>query len=173
MAVRYTVYCKQSVARVTPEQLLAGVQEADLHTIAENDDIPDDSIVSALGQLRIEDVKPGGFCWYRLCYRPSGLRQIDVERWYTSEEVRGVATEILADIQDDGHPAFARIRVHLEELVDIVNASFGSSKGEEMAPILASEVVRWLAEGYDGIIRAADGSWWCLGKHGEYKSLVG
>jgi hypothetical protein len=173
VAVRYTVYCKQSVAHVTPEQLLAGVREADLPTIAENDDIPDDAIISALGSLLIEDVKPGGFCWYRLCYRPSGLRQIDVERWQTPEEVRGVATEVLGDMQDDGHPAFARIRVHLEEVVDIVDASFGSAKGEEMAPILASEVARWLAEKYDGIIRAADGSWWCLGKHDEYKPLVG
>src|SRR5271170_3526391 len=150
MAVRYSVYCKQSVAHVTPEQLLAGVQEADLHTIAE-DDVSEDAIVSALGQLRFEDVKPGGFCWYRLCYRPSGLRQIDVERWQTSDQVRGVVNEILADIQDDGHPAFARIRVHLEEVVDIVRASFGSSEGEEMAPTLASEVARWWAEGHDGI----------------------
>jgi len=29
-----TVYCKRSVAHVTPDQLLAGTREADLHTIA-------------------------------------------------------------------------------------------------------------------------------------------
>ena len=52
MAIRYTVYCTKSVAQVTPKQLLDGVQVADLHTIAENDDIPDDVIVDALGQLR-------------------------------------------------------------------------------------------------------------------------
>jgi hypothetical protein len=172
MAARYTVYCKQSVAHVTPEQLLAGVCDADLHTIAEVD-VPEDAIVSALGQLRIENVKPDGFRWYRLCYRPSGLRQIDVERWQTPEEVRGDAAEPLEDMQDDGHPAFARICDDLEQAVDIVSASFGSSEGEEMAPVLASEVARWLAEKYDGIIQAADGRWWSLGKSGEYRPLVG
>jgi hypothetical protein len=35
MAIRYTVYCKQNVSAVTPEQLLAGVPVADLHTLAE------------------------------------------------------------------------------------------------------------------------------------------
>ena len=88
MAIRYTVYCQRSVAGVTPEQLLAGVCEADLFTIAENNDVPDDVIEDALAQLRIENVDPQGFRWYRLCYRPAGVRQIDVERWQTADEVR-------------------------------------------------------------------------------------
>jgi hypothetical protein len=171
MAVRYTVYCRRSVAGVTPERLLAGTREADLHTIAENDDIPDDVIVDALGQLRIENVDPQGFRFYRLCYRPDGVRQIDVERWQTAEEVRGVAAEVLEDLQAEGHPALDRIRAHLGRTVDIVDASFGSAPGERMAPVLASEVTRWLAEKFGGIIRAADGSWWELGRHGEYQPL--
>jgi len=41
-----------------------------------------------------------------------------------------------------------------------------------MAPVLASEVTRWLAEQYDGIIRASDDSWWELGAiYHEYQPL--
>jgi hypothetical protein len=172
MAIRYTVYCKRSVAGVTPEQLLAGVQSVDLHTIAEGDEIPDEVIVEALGQLRIENVDPSGFRFYRLCYRPAGKRQIDVERWQTAGEVQGVAAEVLEGLEDEGHPALGRIRAHLQGTVDIVAASFGSSPGEQMAPVLASEVTRWLAEKYDGIIRAADDTWWELGpRYHEYRPL--
>jgi hypothetical protein len=173
MGIRYTAYCKKSVAHVTPDQLLAGVKRADLHTIAENNDVPEDAIVSALGQLRIENVDPSGFRFYRFSYRPEGKRQIDVERWVTGDEVRGVAAEVLENLEADGHPALARIRTHLLESVDIVSASFGSSPGEAMAVVLASEVTRWLAEQFDGIIRAADYSWWQLGKYHEYQPLSG
>ncbi|WP_157369151.1 hypothetical protein [Zavarzinella formosa] len=171
MAIRYTVYCRKSVAGVTPEQLLAGSREADLHTIAENDDIPDDVIVDALRQLRIQNVDPPGFRFYRLCYRPDGVRQIDVERWQTADEVLAVVAEVLEGLEDKGHPALDRIRACLGQTVDIVNASFGSAPGEKMAPVLASEVTRWLAQQFDGIIRAADDSWWQLGVHGEYQPL--
>jgi hypothetical protein len=171
MAIRYAVYCQQSVAKVTPEQLLAGTRESDLHTIAECEDIPDEVIVAALDQLRIENVQPPGFAFYRLCYRPDGVRQIDVERWQAAGEVRGVIAEVLEELEHHSHPALACIRQHFEQTVDIVDASFGSAPGEAMAPVLASEVTRWLAEHYGGIIRAADDTWWTLGRHGEYQPL--
>jgi hypothetical protein len=173
MGIRYTAYCKKSVAHITPAELLAGVERADLHTIAEGNDVPEEAILSALDQLRIENVDPSGFRFYRLSYRPEGRRQIDVERWVTEDVVRGVVAEVLEDLEPDGHPAFARIRTHLLETVDIVDASFGSSPGEAMAVVLASEVTRWLAEQFDGIIRAADNSWWQLGKYHEYQPLGG
>jgi hypothetical protein len=172
MAARYTVYCKRSVAGVTPAQLLAGTRIADLHTIAENDDVPEDVIMSALGQLRMENVDSSGFRFYHLHYRPEGKRPIDVERWQTPGEVQVVVAELLEDLEANRHPALERIRNHLGETVDIVSASFGSSPGEQMAPILASEVTRWLAEQFDGIIRAADNSWWELGpEYHEYQRL--
>jgi hypothetical protein len=61
MPIRYTVFCKRSVADVAPQQLLAGVRAADLQTLAENDEIPDEVIAEALDQLRIENVDPVGF----------------------------------------------------------------------------------------------------------------
>jgi len=172
MAIRYTVYCKRSVKEVTPRQLLAGTQIADLHTIAENDNVPEETIVSALRLLRIENVDPVGFRFFRLYYRPEGKRQIDIERWQTLDEVQAVVVEVLEDLETKNHPALNRIREHLGQTVDIVDASFGSSPGELIAPILASEVTRWLAEQFDGIIRAADDSWWELGQqYHEYQQI--
>ena len=89
MAASYTAYLMRSCADLAPQELLAGTREADLHTIAE-DDISDDAIIlDALKQLRIENVKPPGFVFYRLSYRPEGLRQIDVERWPTLDATQG------------------------------------------------------------------------------------
>ena len=39
MAIRYTVYCKKPAAGVAPQQLLSGVRQADLLTLAENDNV--------------------------------------------------------------------------------------------------------------------------------------
>ena len=168
MAMRYTAYCKKSAADVTPAQLLAGTTDADLMTIAEYDDVPDALVESALGQLRMDRVEGDGFHFYRLSYRPEGVRQIDVERWQTIEEVREVVAEVLEDLEAREEPLLHKLRPHLDATVDIVDASFGSSPDEVMAPVLASEVTRWLAERFDGIIRAADDSWWELGSVGEY-----
>jgi hypothetical protein len=171
MPIRYTVFCKRSAAAVTPEQLLAGTRVADLHTIAEFDDIPEEVIVDALEQLRIENVDPSGFRFYRLSYRPAGVRQIDMERWQTPEEVSTIVAEVLENLKVNGRPALERIRGHLQQTVDIIDASFGAMPGERMAPVLASEAMRWLAEKFDGIIRDANGAWWELGRHHEYKPL--
>ena len=144
--------------------MLAGTRIADLHTIAENDNVPDELIVEALQQLRIENIDATGFRFYRLSYRAEGKRQIDIQRWQTIEEVRIDVAEVLENLEAKGHPALERIRSHLSESLDIVDAAFGSMPGELMAPILASEVTRWLAQHYDGIIRAADDTWWELGR---------
>jgi len=138
MATRFTIYCKQTVANVTPEELLAGTCIADLHTIAEGYGISDDEVIlDALDQLRIENVDPSGFLFYRLSYRPDGMRQIDIHRWQTRGEVESVVAEVLADLTTTQHPELSRIQAHLSQTVDIVSASFGSSASEQMAPALA------------------------------------
>ena len=149
--------------KVTPEELLDGTTDTDLETIAEGYGVPDVVVADALGQLRIENTRASGFVCYRLGYRPEGKRQIDIERWPTPDKVRANVTEVLEDLESTGNPLLERIRSHLSETVDIVDVSFGASPGEQMAPVLASEAVRWLAEKFDGIIRDDGDAWWQLG----------
>jgi hypothetical protein len=173
VAVRYTAYCKKTTVCVTPQQLLSGVRQADLLTIAEGDQVPKELAESAEEHLAIADMAPDKpFTFYRLTYLPGTVRQIDVERWSSIEEVRGELAELVGDLEAEENPVLPRIRAHLDSVVDIVDVSFGSSPGEAMAPILASEVTRWLAEQFDGIIRAADDTWWYLESAGEFVELT-
>lgn len=170
MADRFIVYCKKSVSALTPEELLAGVQLADLHTIAEDYDLSDEEITDALNQLRVANITLGAFQRFRLSYRTEGERQIEVERWPIREIVEGVKEEVLQDME--GEALFEKVNAHFKETVDIVWASFGSSAEEAMAPVIASEAMRWIAEKYDGIVRHGS-VWWRLGaRYHEYQLLT-
>jgi hypothetical protein len=168
VAVRFTAFCKSSAAGISPADLLTGITAGDLMTAAEGDEVPDALIESALDQLRIERVEGEGFFFYRLSYRPDGHRQVDIHRWAPIEEARDVAAEVLDDLEASGDPLLPVLRPHLDATIDVVDASFGSSPDEAMALTLASEVARWIAEKYAGIIQAPDDTWWELGSHGEY-----
>jgi hypothetical protein len=171
MGIHYTVYCKQSVAHVTPKELLEGVTAADLPALAKKQDVPEEQVAAALDALRVENLKPPGFVVYRLVYRPAALRQVDVECWESKEDVQAVLDEELEELAAEGHPHFKQIRVHLKQCVDVIDASCGPTPGEGMARVLAAEVARWLAGRFDGIIRTADEQWWRLGPRGEFLPL--
>lgn len=173
MAIRYTVYCRKPAGGVTPQQLLDGLLQADLVMLAEHDEVPEEMAEAAEEHLAITDLAPDQpFTHYRVVYRPGDVRQIDVERWSSIEEVRGDLAELVEDLEAGRDAVLPRIRPHLDEVIDIVDASFGSSPGEAMAPTLAAEITRWLAEQFDGIVRAADDSWWRLGPAGEYVEII-
>jgi len=170
MAITYTVFCKKSAREVSPEQLLKGILESDLHTIAEGYEVPEEVILAALGQLRMANVSPPGFDFYRLSYRDNGLRQVDVHRWEMPDNAGGVIQEALLDLEAKQSPGAKQIRNHIESTTEIAFAQFGSMPDEAMAPVLASEVMRWLAQYYEGIIQADD-YWWELGHHKEYQKI--
>jgi hypothetical protein len=170
MAQRHTVFLKRSAAKITPKKLLAGIQEVELDLIAEVCDVPAARINEALENLRIENLQPRGFVRYRLFYRPGQTRPVDIDRWRTPDIAAGVIAEVIDNL-DPNEPSTARVRQYLEGCVDSVSGSYGSGTGEEMAPILASEVCRWLAEQFGGIIRDPGGDWYELGEWPDLKLL--
>jgi hypothetical protein len=170
MAQRHTVYLKRSAAKITPKKLLAGIQEVDLAMIAEVCDVPDELIDEALANLRIENLKPPSFVFYRLHYRPGEVRQVDIDRWQTRDEAAGVIAEEIENL-DPPKASFKKVRQFLQECVDSVSTSYGSMPGEAMAPILASEVCRWLAEQLGGIIRDPSDDWYELGEWPNLKLM--
>ena len=99
MSAWATIFCKRSLADVTPEQVLAGIDDADWWTLAEFYGIDDEAVVdAALKYLRIEELPdddPGKHLW-ELHYRPNrpaGVRQIRIERWSDPSLVVDEATE--------------------------------------------------------------------------------
>ena len=142
----------------------------ELDLIAEACNVPLARIEEALNHLRIENLQPPGFIFYRLHYRPGDVRQIDVERWRKPEEVAGEIEEVLENLAPKALSS-TRARNYLPDCVDTVSASYGSMPGEAMAPILASEVCRWLAEQFGGIIRDPCGDWYELGEWPDLKPL--
>ena len=171
MGVHYTVYCKKSVAHVTPAELLKGASAADLPALGKKASVPAEQIAAALDALRIENLKPPSFVVYRLVYRPGAMRQVDVECWDTQDDVQAVLDEELEELAAEGHPHFKQIRAHLKQCVDVVDATAGAKPEEAAGRLLAAEVARWLAGQFDGIIRTADDKWWRLGPQGEFQPL--
>src|SRR5579885_1274868 len=147
MGIHYTVYCKKSVAHVTPADLLKGVTSADLPALAKGEGAAEDDIAAALDLLHVENLKPPGFVVYRLVYRPSGMRQVDVECWEARDDVQAVLDEELEELAAEGHPHFKRICAHLKQCVDVIDTSIGSPQ-EPVARVLGREAARWLARGF-------------------------
>jgi hypothetical protein len=160
MAQRHTVYLKRSAEDVTPEQLLDAIRAVEWDLVAEACGVPMERISEADENLRIENVKPPGFLWYKLRYRPGDWRPVDIERWKTPDEAAGEIGEAIDDL-DPGAAWYAKVRKYLEGCVDTVSGSYGSNlPGEAMAPILASQVCLWLAQQLGGIICDPCGDWY-------------
>jgi hypothetical protein len=170
MGIHYTVYCKKSVAHVTPQELLKGITTADLPVLARKEGVTEEQMAAALDVLHVENFKPPQFVVYRLFYGPSGVRPVDVECWESKDDVQAVLDEELEELAADGHPHYKAIRAHLKQCVDVIDASIGSPK-EPLARVLAAEIARWLAGHFDGIVRTAEDKWWRLDPHREFVPL--
>lgn len=159
MAQRHAVYLKRSAEGITPEQILASIRDVEWDLVAEACGVPRARISEADENLRIENVKPPGFLWYNLYYRPGEQRPVDIERWRTPDQAAGVIEEVIENLNPDA-ATHKKVRRYLRGCVDTVAASYGSNlPGEAMAPILASQVCLWLAQQLGGLIRDPCGDW--------------
>jgi hypothetical protein len=158
MAQRHTVYLKRSAAGVKPAQLLQAIQDVEWDLVAEVCGVPRARISEADENMRIESAGRT-FRRYDLSYRPGDERPVTIERWPTPDVAAGVIEEVIGDL-DPKARWYAKVRKFLEECVDTVSASYGSARGEEMAPILGSQACLWLAQQFDGIIRDPCGAWY-------------
>ena len=158
MAQRHTVYLKKSAEGVTAEQILRGVTAVEWDLVAEACDVPRARINEADENMRIEASGPGFSC-YHLSYRPGDARPVEIRRWETPDVAAGVIEEVLDNLEPKAK-SYRKVKAFLEGCVDTVSASYGSGAGEEMAPILGSQVCLWLAQQFDGIIRDPRGDWY-------------
>lgn len=159
MAQRHVAYLKRSAAGITPAQVLASITDVEWDLVAEACRIPRERISEANENLRVEITAATPFRFCHLHYRSGVHRPVIVERWESDEVAAGVIEEVI-DGLDPGKPTHRKARAFLSECVDIVSASYGSALGEEMAPILGSQVCLWLAQQFDGIVRDPAGDWY-------------
>jgi hypothetical protein len=74
MAAWFTVYCLRPASRITPDDLLAAIEESDLHTVAEGFGIEDDAVDQALSLLQIEPADGTAGVRFRILYKPPEFR---------------------------------------------------------------------------------------------------
>jgi hypothetical protein len=159
MPLRHTVYCKRSVAAVTPENLLKHLEILDFLTLGEDYDISVDA-VRAARPLRIKDIRPGQFRLYHLSYGEPDRRPIEIDRWESEDQRRGAIDETIDNLTIEDRARVKKISDFLRESVDRVSVSFGI---DPPAAMFAWEVVRYFASKFDGIIKADDGEWLKIG----------
>ena len=159
MAQRHVAYLKRSAAGITPAQVLASITEVEWDLVAEACGVPRERISEADENLRVEgtDATPFRFC--HLHYRPGTHRPVMVERWESDDVAAGVIEEVI-DGLDLENPSHRKAQAFLRQCVDTVSASYGSARGEEIAPIFGSQVCLWLAQQFDGIVRDPAGDWY-------------
>jgi hypothetical protein len=159
MPHRHTVYCQQSCAAVTPEELLEHLETLDFLTLGEDYGLSA-AAVKAARPLRIKDVRPGQFRLYHLSYGKAGRRPIEIDRWETVDQHRGAVAETIDNLAAEGGARAKTITALLRTSVDSVSVAFGT---DAPAAMFAWEVVRYFASGFDGIVQADDGDWLTLG----------
>src|SRR5262249_15711605 len=98
MAQRHTVYLNRSAERIPAGQLLAGIRAVEWDLVAEACGVPMERISEADENLRIENVKPPRFLWYKLHYRAGKQRPVDIERWETPDVAAGVIGEVMDNL---------------------------------------------------------------------------
>jgi hypothetical protein len=175
MAAWVVLYCQRSLADVTPEQVLAGIDDADWWTLAEDYGFEDEKVVNAaVKRLRIKELPGDDSGQYRweLQYRPRGRRQIGIERWtnpvLVADEMR-TAREALARVRK---PGARTVREHLARVRETVGIELGWDQLEDIAVVFAFEVARWLAHAGKGLIEDYNDEWWGLTRGGAYKRLL-
>jgi hypothetical protein len=163
MPLRHKVYCKRSVATVTPEQLLKHLEVLDFLTLGEDYGISVEA-VNAARPLRIKNIDTTQFRLYHLSYGELDRRPIEIDRWGTGDQHHGAVEETIANLTIEDRTRVKKISDFLRESVDSVSVSFGI---DPPAAMFAWEVVRYFASEFDGIVKADDGEWLTIG--GDYQ----
>ncbi len=168
MAASLAVYCRHSVAHLTPGEIAGALRSADLWTLARSRYISRFHVEEALVNLRIENVGANQFEEYVLSYRPVPLPQCILRRLTLVEGVHDSAMDELRTVH---HPGMDKIRKHIGRSKDVVSIEV-SGPGEQITALLASEIARWIAEFGDGLIARSDQTWWELDDQGAYRRIL-
>lgn len=167
MPLRHNIFCMRNVAATTPEKILGHLSYLDFLTLGEDYGISAQA-VKATRPLRIENIAPGHFKFYHLCYGEPNTRPIEIERWETEDLHRADIDETIDNLTIKDRARAEKISNLLRRSVDSVSVAFGT---DPPAAMYAWELVRYFASEFDGIIKADDGEWLTIGADYQPKPL--
>jgi hypothetical protein len=167
-----SVYCKQSVGHLTPQELLERISVADFWTLAEWYDLPEEQVDPARKQLRVESTGEEGFDVYELNYRAPGHRPVFIRRWAAPALVQEEIGEALGKLQTFRSPAANRVREDVRQASEVIGIELGWSQLEDMGIAFAYEVARTVAQVGQGVIAGLDEGWMTVDDRGGFVDLL-
>ncbi len=150
-----TVYCSEPVDSIDPDQLLAGLSQADYWTLAEVYEVNEELVDPALARLQII---PSGEN-LQLHYRPEGERQLEIHRWTNGARIAEEIREVLEWIGEDRSERASAIQAFLPKVQGIVAVEMGFGQLEDLGIALAYEIARWFAHNCRGLIMDHNDKW--------------
>lgn len=171
MSIWIKVYCQDSVASITPEDLSAGIaKRIRLLTYLfapEEEEDPDE----VLERLRIENHgKAEGFHVFQISYRKHSSQFIRVERWAGITAVEE-AHESLDMLTDEPGEAVESIRSMLKHSTESIGFELKVRDANSMGWPVSIAAAAWLAERSQGVIYA-EGSGWMVPSPREVEFLL-
>jgi hypothetical protein len=169
MTARTCVYCLQSVAQVTAQNLWEGLESEDWEMMAELYGVLDEDVIdTALSHFRIEQQDQDIILHF--CSEEIHRIRISVE---VGEVARGSMDETIEDLTESkGWAKSNPVIRQLEQSLEIVTIEMGLTGYLDlpMAQVFMFAVARWFAETGNGYMRTDDQQWWYL--DGYFKPLV-
>jgi hypothetical protein len=135
MASWISVYCQDSLAKLTAKQLLAGI------------DVDEDAAEAGEAALAVEDNDDGFIVTY------GSRRGVFVRRWADAARVREELEEARA------HKGSKAVEERLGKTTEVFGIELGASQLSDFGVVVAYELARYLAQKGHGIICDLDHRW--------------
>lgn len=151
MPERVLVFCKKSVAGVTPAELVDELRAADLMTLAEVLDLPggEEAAVRAMWAcFRLEHADPRELDGVELHWHPQ-QRPIQVRR---GPPLHDELAELLDGMTERAAQGSERVRAHLEQVTEIVEFELGIPGAHHLAATITEVLAFFVAERGAGIV---------------------
>ena len=149
MAVRITVFLRNTPERLDAKAIQEGLSPVDWLTLGEYVGLEEDEVEALMDGLRWRD-DPLGF-------ESEGQRPVRVEHHAKPETVKALVEEL---DQSDRLKIPRRVRRHLGGVTSVVSFDMEFSQWGTMYETVAMQAAYWLAEEFDGLILSNDDQWY-------------
>lgn len=163
MATWITVYCRNTVTNISPEDLKTGllgkdssaVAGVDYRTLAEQYNIDPSLVGEAVRNIGVAETKGGdGWTHYAIRYGAEDTRPLLLYRWIKPARVAEELNEARGLTGNNGFIAH-----RLEETAEVIGIELGIGQLKDMGVVLAYEAARYFAQRGDGVILNDEGRW--------------